>query len=102
MTKPQVLRLSKAQAKEAIKGLQAAAQGKFVGIENVKADGAVRRWSIASRLPTRAVGELTGAPARDLGPDMMTVYDTGKHAWRTLNCATVKSAWCGSITIYFT
>jgi hypothetical protein len=84
-----------------LENVLAKANGRFVGVENIKADGSVRRWSIASRLPSEAVNAITEKP-RQLPPHMLVVYDTGKHAWRTLNCDTLRRIWCGDTDIVFT
>jgi len=94
------VKLPRAQAKTVIEEMLAKANGKFVGLENETKKGK-RLWSVASRLPAKAVEAIHTPRDYELPPYMLSVYDSGKHAWRLFDTRTAKRAWCGEVEVVF-
>lgn len=85
------------KAREAVSRAYAESGTRYFGVENITAKG-VRKWSIAPVTPQKALAAIKGTRApRVLPAHLMTVWDSGKHAWRTLDLSTVRRVyWRGN------
>ena len=78
-----------AQARRVFERAKRESGTRYFGVENVTMKG-LRRWSIAPVTPHKAIDALKGVDRAPLPPHLVTVWDSGKHAWRTLDLSTVR------------